>query len=171
MQLAKAPLARPVLAARPAARPVVRCFAAKRDEESVKPAVATVAAVVTAGLLLQSTVAVEPALAARSGGRAGASSFSARRSYAAPSRAAPQVNSYSTTIVAAPPVYSSFSPFGGFGYGGFGFGMPMVMPFPFFGGLLQFMFLMLAVSFVFNVIKGALGGGSSKSKSQDWDDL
>jgi hypothetical protein len=33
------------------------------------------------------------------------------------------------------------------------------------------MFLMLAVSFVFNVIKGALGGGSNKSKSQDWDDL
>jgi hypothetical protein len=47
------------------------------------------------------------------------------------------VNSYSTTIVAAPPVYSPFSPFGGFGFGGYGFGMPMVMPFPFFGGLLQ----------------------------------
>lgn len=68
------------------------------------------------------------------------------RSRAAPqsSRASPQVNNYSTTIVAAPPVYSSFSPFG---FGGFGFGgvriMP-VFPFPFFGGLLQFMFLVSA---------------------------
>lgn len=33
---------------------------------------------------------------------------------------------------------------------------------------------MFMVSFVFNVIKGAIGGASgssSKSKSQDWDDL
>lgn len=45
------------------------------------------------------------------------------------------VNNYSsTTIVAAPPVFSPF----GFGYGGYGFGgfMP-VMPIPFFGGFLQ----------------------------------
>lgn len=48
-----------------------------------------------------------------------------------------------------------------------------VMPFPLFGGILQFMFLMLVLGFVFNVIKGAVGAasGSSKSKSQDWDDL
>lgn len=86
------------------------------------------------------------------------------------SRSAPAVNNYSTTIVAAPPVYS-YSPFG---FGGFGFGgvriMP-VIPFPFFGGLLQFAFLMLIVSVVFNVIKGALGSGDAKSKSRDWDDL
>lgn len=81
----------------------------------------------------------------------------------------PQVNNYSTTtIVAAPPVYS-YSPFGfgGFGFGGFRI-MP-VFPVPFFGGFLQLMFLMLIVSVVFNVVKGALGGGAkSKSKSQDW---
>jgi hypothetical protein len=73
--------------------------------------------------------------------------------------------------VAAPPVYSPFG-FGGFGYGGFSF-MPVV-PIPFFGGLLQFMFLFLIVGFVFNVIKGAIGAASNsgnKSKSQDWDDL
>ena len=58
-------------------------------------------------------------------------------------RAAPQMNSYSsTTIVAAPPVFSPFG-YGGFGYGGFSF-MPIV-PIPFFGGLLQFMFLVRAV--------------------------
>jgi uncharacterized membrane protein len=94
------------------------------------------------------------------------------RSRAAATRAGPQVNNYSTTIVAAPPVYSPFG-FGGFGYGGFSF-MPVV-PIPFFGGILQFMFLMLIVSFVFNVIKGAIGAASgansNKSKSQDWDDL
>jgi hypothetical protein len=53
------------------------------------------------------------------------------------------MNSYSsTTIVAAPPVFSPFG-YGGFGYGGFSF-MPIV-PIPFFGGLLQFMFLVRAV--------------------------
>jgi len=80
------------------------------------------------------------------------------------------VNNYSsTTIVAAPPVYSPFG-FGGYGFGGVSF-MPIV-PIPFFGGFLQLMFLMLIVSVVFNVIKGALGGSSSnKSKSRDWDDL
>jgi uncharacterized membrane protein len=60
------------------------------------------------------------------------------------------------------------------GYGGFSF-MPVV-PIPFFGGILQMMFLLLIVSFVFNVIKGAIGAssgatGGKKSKSQDWDDL
>lgn len=133
-----------------------------------------VAATVAASMLLGAQMVVpQEAMAARSGGRAGASSFSARR--AAPSRAAPapQVNNYRSTnvIVAAPPVYSPFG-FGGFGYGGFSF-MPVV-PIPFFGGLLQFMFLFLIVGFVFNVIKGAIGAASNsgnKSKSQDWDDL
>lgn len=98
--------------------------------------------------------------------------LSSCRSRAATQRAPQVTNSYSTTIVAAPPVYSPFG-FGGFGYGGFSF-MPVV-PIPFFGGILQFMFLMLIVSFVFNVIKGAIGAASgtnsNKSKSQDWDDL
>ncbi|KAF6256836.1 hypothetical protein COO60DRAFT_1461494 [Scenedesmus sp. NREL 46B-D3] len=127
-----------------------------------------VAATVAASLLLGAQmVAPEDAMAARSGGRAGASSFSARR--AAPSRAAtraaPQTNTYhSTTIVSAPPVYSPF----GFGGGGFGYGGFHFMP--------VFMFLLLIVSFVFNVIKGAIGAasnaaGGNKSKSQDWDDL
>jgi len=76
------------------------------------------------------------------------------------------VNNYSTTtIVAAPPVYSPFGFGGGFGFGGVSI-MPVV-PIPFFGGFLQLMFLMLIVSVVFNVIKGALSGGS-KNKNQDW---
>jgi uncharacterized membrane protein len=79
------------------------------------------------------------------------------------------MNNYSsTTIVAAPPVFSPFGYGGGFGFGGFRI-MPII-PIPFFGGLLQLMFLMLIVGVVFNVVKGAVGGGN-KSKNQDWDDL
>lgn len=52
-----------------------------------------------------------------------------------PCRGRPTVNNYSsTTIVAAPPVYSPFG-FGGYGFGGVSF-MPIV-PIPFFGGFLQ----------------------------------
>ena len=57
-----------------------------------------------------------------------------------------------TTVVVAPPVVSPFGfgmPFFG-GYGGYGFG---VMPFPFFGGLIQIMFLLLIVNVVFSVVK------------------
>jgi uncharacterized membrane protein len=95
-------------------------------------------------------------------------------------RAAPSPsvsNTYhSTTIVAAPPVYaaSPFSPFGG--YGGFGFGgfriMPtFVMPFPFFGGLFQFMFIALMFGVIFNVVKGFLGSSKRSAKNDDWDKL
>jgi uncharacterized membrane protein len=132
-----------------------------------------VAAAVTASAIISAVSLAAPgeALAARSGGRAGASGFSARR--AAPSRMATgrpsTVNSYSsTTIVAAPPVFSPFGYGGGFGFGGFRI-MPII-PIPFFGGLLQMMFLFLIVSVVFNVVKGAVSGGS-KTKSRDWDDL
>lgn len=154
--------------------PLVRCSAVKEDkhESFVQKLAMPVAAAVTASAIICAVQLAAPgeALAARSGGRAGASSFSARR--AAPSRAAasrPTVNNYSTTtIVAAPPIYSPFGFGGGFGFGGFRI-MP-VIPIPFFGGLLQLMFLMLIVSVVFNVVKGALGSGSSSSnkKNQDW---
>lgn len=150
-----------------APRLVVRC-SKQQEEKAVNGGHALVAATLTAGILMGAQLAApQEALAARSGGRAGASSFSARR--AAPA-ARSQVNNYSTTIVSAPPVYSPFG-FGGFGFGGVSI-MPVV-PIPFFGGILQFMFLMLVVSFVFNVIKGAIGAASSgsKAKSQDWDDL
>jgi hypothetical protein len=83
------------------------------------------------------------------------------------------VNNYSsTTIVAAPPVYSA-PMFGGFGYGYGGFRlMPtFVMPFPFFGGILQFMFLALMMGFVFNVVRGVMGSSKRASKSDDWDKL
>jgi len=156
------------------------CKASKSDtDKAIATLAVPVATVVAAGMLF-SAVVPEQALAARSGGRAGGSNFAARRapSRAAPSRSAPSMgNTYhSTTIVAAPPVYaaSPFSPFGG--YGGFGFGgfriMPtFVMPFPFFGGLFQFMFIALMFSVIFNVVKGFLGSSKRSSKNDDWDKL
>lgn len=47
---------------------------------------------------------------------------------------------------------------GGYGFGmpffgGWGFGPTFIMPFPFFGGLLQIMFLLLIVNVVFGIVK------------------
>jgi uncharacterized membrane protein len=151
--------------------PLVRCSATPepKQETMVAKLGGAVAAVTAASVLITSIQMAAPAeaLAARSGGRAGASSFSARRAMPRAAPAQRMAPAYSSTVVVAPPVFSPFG-FGGFGYG-FGYGMPI----PFFGGFLQLMFLMLMVSVVFNVIKSALGGGGNKSnsKGQDWDDL
>lgn len=62
-----------------AARLVVRCNQ-QQEEKTVNGGHALVAATLTAGMLMGAQLAVpQEALAARSGGRAGASSFSARR--------------------------------------------------------------------------------------------
>lgn len=162
--------ARPAVATRPTRQAMV-CKASYDAEKTIATLAVPVATVVAAGMLV-SAVVPEQALAARSGGRAGGSNFAARR--AAP-RAQPRVtNNYSTTVVAAPPVYAA-SPFGygGFGFGGFRLMPTFVMPFPFFGGLFQFMFLALMFSVVFGVVKGMLGGSSKRSqaKNDDWDKL
>lgn len=57
-----------------------------------------------------------------------------------------------------------------------GFGMPIFMPMPFFGGILQFFFLITAVSLVFNVVRSVAsrndGGAGGKKKDDDgWGDL
>ena len=56
------------------------------------------------------------------------------------------------TTVVAPPEVGGFG-YGGYGYGmmpfgGFGIGMPMFLPFGFFGGMLQIMFLLVIVNMV-----------------------
>jgi uncharacterized membrane protein len=64
------------------------------------------------------------------------------------------VNSYSTTVVAAPPVVGGFGY--GFGmpfFGGWGYRPTFLMPFPFFGGLLQIVFLLVIVNVVFSIVK------------------
>lgn len=150
----------------------VVCQATPEHDNKLKHA--ALAGVVASALLLGSAVMPDEALAARSGGRVSSSSFSSRK--AAP-RAAPRssttVNSYSTTVV-APPVVGGF----GYGYGmpffgGWGFGPTFIMPFPFMGGLLQIMFLLLIVNVVFGIVKGAINaaGSATKKKDDDWDQL
>lgn len=68
------------------AKPVVVCKAAQQNEQDSKLKQAALAGLVASALLLGSAVVPDEALAARSGGRVGSSSFSSRR--AAP-RAAP----------------------------------------------------------------------------------
>ena len=71
-----------------------------------------------------------------------------------PSRRAVVNNYHTTTVVAAPRVVSPFGFGSPFGMGGFfGFRPVVVMPFPFLGGLLQFLFLTLLLGFVFSVVK------------------
>jgi uncharacterized membrane protein len=140
------------------------------------------AAAALAGIMMTSAVAPEDALAARSSGRMGGSSFkSAPRS--APRAAAPRGgggsgpsvrnNTYNTYV--APPV-------GGYGYGGgwgggislfprfysppiFGFGLPI-------GGFFNFLFTMFVVTTIFGVIRGALSkkdDGNRRRDDDEWD--
>lgn len=127
--------------------------------------------------MLTSAVTPDEALAARSGGRVGGSSFKS-----AP-RAAPRQsggggggggtirggNTYNTYV--APPVYG-----GGYGYGGgalsffprpyfpvFGFGLPI-------GGFFNFVITMFVITTIFGVIRGALSRGNGRrDNDQDWD--
>lgn len=69
--------------------------------------------------------------------------------------AASTVNHYHTTVVTAPPVAGGFGygmPFFGGGFR-FGFAPTFYMPIPFLGSILQFAFVMLLVSVVFNIVK------------------
>jgi uncharacterized membrane protein len=76
------------------------------------------------------------------------------------------------TTVVAPPLVGGFGwgmPFGGYGWG---FGPTFLMPFPFMGGLIQMMFLLLIVNVVFSVVKGAVSAaGKADKKDDDWDSL
>lgn len=127
-------------------------------------------ATLVASALVCGAIVPEEALAAKSGGRVGGSSFKSRR---VQTSAAPRTTVNNVVVapgVAAPPVYA------GYGYGSpFGFSiMPtFVMPFPFFGGLLQIFLLMAVVSVVFNVIRGIAAASSSNNNKKDdgWGDL
>jgi uncharacterized membrane protein len=84
LSLQRASGVRPTFAAarpRPAARLAVRASVTDGEKDSIahKFATATVATAVASSLLLGTMVAPPAAEAARSGGRAGASGFSARR--------------------------------------------------------------------------------------------
>jgi len=120
-----------------------------QDEQPQRPLQTGIAALLAGAIMLAPLVEAPDALAARSSGRVGGSSFrsapsrsysapsrsysSPSRSYSAPSRSysAPSASSR-TNIYVAPPV---FSPFGGYGYGipfspfgyGYGYSSPPVV--------------------------------------------
>jgi uncharacterized membrane protein len=132
-------------------------------------------ALFAAAVLLTSSLNVDDALAARSGGRVGGSSFSsARRMRAAPPpRAAGPSSSGSVrnyNYDSAPPLVSPY----GFGVPFFGGGI--VAPFPFFGigSLFNIMILLFMVNVAFSVVsnftnKGGDGAGG-RGKEDRWDD-
>jgi hypothetical protein len=65
-----------------------------------------------------------------------------------------------TTVVAPTPMFGGFGwgmPFGGFGWGGFAMRPAIVMPFGFFGGILQMMLLLLIGGMVFGFVKVRAG--------------
>lgn len=82
-----------------------------------------------------------------------------RRAARARSRSAPATSNTTvinrTTVVAAPSPFGFGMPF----FGGWGFGPTFIMPFPFFGGLIQIMFLLLIVNVVFGIVKVRLDSG------------
>mmetsp|Transcript_19642 Transcript_19642/g.54789 ORF Transcript_19642/g.54789 Transcript_19642/m.54789 type:complete len:200 (-) Transcript_19642:531-1130(-) len=139
-------------------------------------------AAVLSAALITSAIVPDEAMAAKSQGRVGGSS--GFRSSKAAQRAAPQqtTTTVNNTVIAAPamapPVYAP-SPFGfgGFGFGGFSIMPTFVMPFPFFGGILQFFLLMFVVSVVFNVVRAIASNASNNNnssggkKDDGWGDL
>lgn len=173
---------RPGFAAR---RPLV-CRAERNDDTQQGPvpkALTLPLAAALAGLMMTSAMAPDEALAARSSGRMGGSSFRSAAPRSAP-RAAPsrgsgggggrpsvRTNTYNTYV--APSV-------GGYGYGGggisifprpfypapiFGFGLPI-------GGFFNFLFTMFIITAVFGVIRGALSKGNNNNDRRDddrWD--
>lgn len=131
------------------------------------------AAVLGAALLFASTPDI--AEAARSGGRMGGSSFSARpraAPRAAPRSSGPSVRNYN--YYSAPPL---ISPFGGYGFGlpffggGYGGGMTVVAPGFGLGWIFNLMFIMFAINIVLSVARSFTQGGDSNKKGNDsWDD-
>ncbi|GBF96222.1 hypothetical protein Rsub_08767 [Raphidocelis subcapitata] len=162
----------------------VFCGAAAPEAEQIKRMTAA-CGVVAAGLCMQA-LAPAAALAARSGGRVSSSGFAARRTGVTPSRTASAtartqgpassttVVHHHTTVVAPSPMFGGFGwgmPFGGFGFGGFAMRPAFIMPFGFFGGMLQMMLLLLVGGMVFGFVKGAMGGNKKQQKKDDWDSL
>eukprot|EP00195_Chlamydomonas_chlamydogama_P013807 CAMPEP_0202898704 /NCGR_PEP_ID=MMETSP1392-20130828/7155_1 /ASSEMBLY_ACC=CAM_ASM_000868 /TAXON_ID=225041 /ORGANISM="Chlamydomonas chlamydogama, Strain SAG 11-48b" /LENGTH=176 /DNA_ID=CAMNT_0049584707 /DNA_START=81 /DNA_END=611 /DNA_ORIENTATION=- len=152
----------------------VVCRAQNTENDVVRKAVALPLASMVAAALVAGAVVPDEALAAKSSGRvSGSSGFSSRKVQKAAPSTSTTVNN--TTVVMAPPVYSPpmFSPFGFSPFGGFSIMPTFVMPVPFLGGILQFMFLAMIASVIFGVIRGIASSASSSQKKKDdgWGDL
>lgn len=145
----------------------IRCTARPDSEDkpqTMPQRMALPLVVAIAGAMLAGAAMPDDAMAARSGGRMGGSSFRSARP--APSRGAPARSGATYNTYVAPPVYGGY----GYGYGG---GMPFfVAPiFGFgFGGFLQFILGMVVVSTVFNVIRSIASPGDRKRDRDEWDD-
>lgn len=131
------------------------CRAQKADEEShIAQKMALPFTAALAAALVMSAVAPEDALAARSGGRVGGSSFSSSRSSAprssAPRSGGPTVRNYTYNSYTAPPVLAS--PYGG-GFG-WGFARPSFFFVPSFGfgGFFNIIIFMFIASAVLSVV-------------------
>jgi len=129
-------------------------------------------AALCAAALLTGAIVPEEALAARSGGRVGGSSFSARRSAPSAPRAGPSsgptirnYNYYAPPPVVAPPLIGGFG-FPGFGFGGYGgvaVGPAVVVPgFGFISSLFSLFFLIITLSFILNVIRGIMNNKNDR---------
>ncbi|CAL8468171.1 g7710 [Coccomyxa elongata] len=145
----------------------------KPEQEGQWSLAPKLAAAALAASLLLSAVAPEDALAARSGGRVGGSSFrssapSAPRSApSAPRSSGPSVRNYN--YYSAPPLVGGY---GGYGYGGYGYGGGGLSIFPaapiFFGG--GGLFNILIFMFVASTILGVVRNLFNRRRDDEFDD-
>ncbi|CAL5221088.1 g3215 [Coccomyxa viridis] len=143
----------------------------KKQELEPLHVVKLASAALAASLLLSAAVP-EDALAARSGGRVGGSSFrssaprAAPRAAPAPRSSGPAVRNYNN-YYSAPPLVGGY---GGYGYGGGGisimpsFGMPLFYG----GGIFNFFVVMFVASAVLGVVRNLASRG--RSNDDEFDD-
>ncbi|CAK0771199.1 hypothetical protein CVIRNUC_003843 [Coccomyxa viridis] len=161
----------PVPVSRKTASAVTTCSSKKQAVESLH--VAKVAGVALAASLLLSAVVPEDALAARSGGRVGGSSFRSSAPRAAPRAApsprsgGPSVRQYNNYISPAPPLVGGY---GGYGYGGGGLSIFPSYGVPLFygGGIFNFFIFMFVASAVLGVVRNLASRG--RSNDDEFDD-
>lgn len=144
----------------------------EQAESALKPFALPLTAAVAAALLL-SAGSPDAALAARSGGRVGGSSFRSARPAPAPrapsgggGQSGPTIRNYNYHSYSPPPVYGGYGP--GYGYGGGiqimpSFGVPLIGG----GSFLTIVFGLFALSAVLSIARSI----SSRGKRDDFDDF
>ncbi|DBA81168.1 hypothetical protein WJX79_010556 [Trebouxia sp. C0005] len=155
-------------------RPAV-CNAQRPQREqavsALKPFALPLTAAVAAALLL-SAGTPDAALAARSGGRVGGSSFRSARPAPAPrgggggGQSGPTIRNYNYHSYSPPPVYGGYGP--GYGYGGGiqimpSFGVPLIGG----GSFLTIVFGLFALSAILSIARSI----SSRGKRDDFNDF
>ena len=124
----------------------------------------TLALFLAAFLFCSTVFDVDSALAARSGGRVGGSSFSSARMRSAPSPSSRATGGVRVNNYYAPPIVSPY---------GYGMGGGLIMPFPMgfgLGGLFNIMVLLFMVNVAVSVVSGFTNGGRRRDEDEDEDD-